>query len=347
MTLRVEEIVAVLCLVCLLGHSVWLWWGRRVTAPRLARGRVALARYLDQPTSGTGIDPALGRLRRRLQKRVLSEVAVSLRGQQRATLGQLASDLGLVCSARRACGSRFWWRRLAAVHTLSVFGAEDERLDRMLDDPHPAVRAEAIEWAGDHPEIARTRRLVQLLGDPAPRCRRAAHDSLSGTGGELAHEPITEALLDRSPSVAAPALRLASRRPFPDQLPAALSLVADPEPAVRSAAAALLGALGGPEAIDALQHMLGDAEPSVREAAASGLGHLAHWPAAVAVGRLLRDPAWVVRCAAGHSLVALGAPGQVVLRGYREDPDPFAADMARQVLDVLRVRSAQSGPVPA
>jgi hypothetical protein len=51
-----------------------------------------------------------------------------------------------------------------------------------------------------------------------------------------------------------------------------------------------------------------------------------------------------VRQRAGLALKAIGAPGIITLRQALEDPDPFARDMARQVLDLpgsaLRVARA-------
>jgi hypothetical protein len=61
---------------------------------------------------------------------------------------------------------------------------------------------------------------------------------------------------------------------------------------------------------------------------------MGHWPAGPAVARLLRDRAWEVRRASGLALRRLGSPGQLLLRRALTDADPFAADMARQVLDL-------------
>jgi HEAT repeat protein len=52
------------------------------------------------------------------------------------------------------------------------------------------------------------------------------------------------------------------------------------------------------------------------------------------VAELLRDPAWIVRREAGLALRTLGNPGTVLLRRALRNPDRFAADMARQVMDI-------------
>jgi HEAT repeat protein len=86
--------------------------------------------------------------------------------------------------------------------------------------------------------------------------------------------------------------------------------------------------------------MLGDPVPQVRAAAAQSLGKLGYWPAAAHIAPLLRDPSWVVRLEAGQALRTLGAPGILFLRRFLADDDKFAADMARQVLDVLELQRA-------
>jgi HEAT repeat protein len=72
----------------------------------------------------------------------------------------------------------------------------------------------------------------------------------------------------------------------------------------------------------------------VRAAAAKALGKLGHWPAASSLASLLRDRDWNVRREAGLALRAFGAPGALFLRRSLSDSDPFACDMARQVLDL-------------
>ncbi|HEX8674515.1 MAG TPA: HEAT repeat domain-containing protein, partial [Longimicrobium sp.] len=98
--------------------------------------------------------------------------------------------------------------------------------------------------------------------------------------------------------------------------------------------ATVVGAVQPPECDTVLAGLLSDADPGVRAAAAAALGRIGHWPSAPAVARLLRDPVFPVRRAAGLALRVLGSPGMLLLGRYRADADPFAADMARQVLDL-------------
>jgi HEAT repeat protein len=98
-------------------------------------------------------------------------------------------------------------------------------------------------------------------------------------------------------------------------------------------------AIGGAEAAAVLQRLLADPDPAARAAAAGGLGHLGHWPAAAALAAALRDPSWDVRRGAGLALSALGAPGELFLREALTDQDRFAADMARQILELPHSRA--------
>ncbi|MBV9108435.1 MAG: HEAT repeat domain-containing protein, partial [Gemmatimonadetes bacterium] len=99
-------------------------------------------------------------------------------------------------------------------------------------------------------------------------------------------------------------------------------------------AAALAGAIGGDALVRRVEGLLDDPDASVRAAAAAALGHLGHWPAATRLAAMLRDPAWVVRSQSALAMRRLGSPGQLLLRRALDDRDRFAADIARQVLDM-------------
>ena len=137
-------------------------------------------------------------------------------------------------------------------------------------------------------------------------------------------------------------LELAAWRPDPMYEPAALVAAGSPDAHTRARAATLLGALGGERAPAALVELATDDEPDVRAVACMALGRLSYWPAATLMGSLLGDPAWDVRKAAGEALAAMGAPGTLVLRRWAAGTggDEYAADMARQVLELVALRSA-------
>jgi len=338
--LLLAEVAAfTLVVLLILGHGGWLAWQRRADPPRLARARQVLAALLAEGADAADVAAALPRLPLRLRTRLLTDLSRNLRGAQRERLGALARAMGVTALARRWVHSRWWWRRLRGAHLLTQLADDDPVLDRLLNDPHPVVRAEATAWAATHADGPLAQRLIDVLDDESMLCRHTAADALLRAGPALA--PWLAEQLDGERRARLPALlEIAAARPDPRYLPAALRLAGSARPHLRVRATRLLGALGGNAATEALTGRLADDDPAVREAAVVSLGHLRHWPAAPAVARLLRDPSWDVRRASGEALLALGAPGWLLLRRYEHDEDRFAADMAQRVLRTAELQSA-------
>jgi hypothetical protein len=332
--LRVLAALFAAAVAFIAAHGVWLLLRRRRRAALLATGRAVMAGV----ATAAELDPeAVRRLRALppgIQSQLLVELTRNLGGSVRERVGVLAAELGLLEHARRLSRSRWWWRRLRGLRLLTAFGGDEAKvvLPR-FHDPNPAVRAQAAEWAGDHPSPAAVRALLKMLADPATLCRFAVQDSILRVGLPAA-ELLAEHLAASRGRAAAPALQVAAALAQPSFAEPALRLCRDPDPEVRAQAAAVLGAVQGPGCAEVLAGLLADPEPGVRAAAAAALGRIGHWPSAPAVARLLRDPAFPVRRAAGLALRTLGSPGMLLLGRYRADADPFAADMARQVLDL-------------
>jgi len=104
--------------------------------------------------------------------------------------------------------------------------------------------------------------------------------------------------------------------------------------AVRAQAASLLAAVAGDKAEQALLGLLHDPSEPVRVAATHGLGVVRSWALAPNLARQLSDPSWDVRREAALALRSLGPAGRLYLRRALVSPDPYAADMAHQVLDL-------------
>ncbi|HEX7241509.1 MAG TPA: HEAT repeat domain-containing protein [Longimicrobiaceae bacterium] len=320
-------------LLLIFGHGLQLAARRRWSAPRLARGRAVLHALMD----GTAVPPeemrALRALPVRLRVRLVVELASSVAGTQRTRLSRLAEEMGLTQSAERLCRSRLWWRRLRGIRLLAAVDAGVDAVPPLLDDPHPVVRADAAEWAAAHPGPAVLGRLLAHLDDPSSLARFSVQDSLLRMGA-AASEPLLRHLETRSGEDARPALEVAAGLADVRFFPVAVRLCGDADPAVRACAAELVGAIGGGEGTELLAALLDDPDAGVRAAATRALGALRHWPAASGLALRLRDSAWIVRREAGLALRAVGSPGLLFLRRALDDPDPFAADMARQVLDL-------------
>ncbi|HEY0153691.1 MAG TPA: HEAT repeat domain-containing protein [Longimicrobium sp.] len=315
-------------------HGVWLKVRRRRRGALLAEGRAVMAGVATAPTLEPEAVRRLRALPPGVQSQLLVELTRNLGGSVRERVGVLARELGLLDRARRLTRNRWWWRRLRGLRLLTAFGGDEaESVLPLFHDPHPAVRAQAAEWAGDHPSDEAVRALLEMLADPATLCRFAVQDSILRVGLPAA-EPLAAHLGAASGRAAAPALEVAASLAQPSFAEPALRLCRDPDPEVRARAATVVGAVQPPECDAVLAGLLADADPGVRAAAAAALGRIGHWPSAPAVARLLRDPVFPVRRAAGLALRVLGSPGMLLLGRYRADADPFAADMARQVLDL-------------
>ena len=342
-TLVVEAVALLVTLLLIFGHGAWLWWDARGSHSRLGLGRAALMEALEAGRAQGHKRDLLRTLPARLQIKLLVEMAPSLRAGRREQLTTLAGELGLLARAEGRCLSRLWWRRLHGCRLLTLLGGGETTVPALFRDRNILVRVQAAEWAADHPSPPVIDNLLTLLADPTTLCRFTVQDSLLRMG-RVVVEPLARCLATYSGMAAAAALEVAVVVADGRLLEPALILARDTSPQVRARAAALLGALGGAAAVALLLDQLHDSEPDVRAAAATALGTLAHWPAGAALAALLRDRAWAVRRAAGLALRALGAPGALYLRRALGDADRFAADMARQVLDLPEVVRAEVAP---
>ena len=270
-------------------------------------------------------------LTREQQLHLFSQIMPNLKGSRQSALTRLAGEIGLIDWAESLCNSRFWWRRLKGIRLLTLLDGGEDMVPDLLQDIHPAVRRQAVEWAAAHSTASIIGCLLKMLDNPQDPARFSIQDSLLRMGYPAA-EPIREALNSSTASNLAGVLEVAIGLASPRFLTPALELCGNQDPSVRALAAKLLGALGGGEAAEVLTGMLSDQEAQARQAAA--LGKLGHWPAATAVAGLLRDPVWEVRREAGLALRDFGAPGFLILRRSLGDEFAPAADMAKQVLDI-------------
>jgi HEAT repeats len=322
----------------LLVIATWLLHGAVSAAAerRLARRRPRVLAALTEALQGGDRAPAvaeLGRLPSDQRIGHLVEMAFAVAGEQRRVVDELAVATGVMSQAERWARSRRWGRRLRAARLLACFGSgEDATGDVLLRDRHPDVRAQAAEWAGEHPTPARVEGLIEMLADPSPRCRFFAGEALTRAGRQAL--PPLRARLDNGGTAGAGApgtLEVATALAVPEFVFAAARAIRSPDAAVRAQGAALAAAVGAPEAPDELARLLSDPEPSVREAAARGLGRIGHWPTAAAVATLLGDPDWGVRKAAAEALGGMGPVGELFLRRGTRGTGP-TADTAKHAL---------------
>ncbi len=335
--LRVIVAVELICIligvVLVVGHGLWLWHDRKRSKRLLTVAHERLALLLEEDPPRTGYEQ-FEQLPRRLQFRLLGDILPSLSGAQRQKLSELAVGLGLVAQALQECRSRWWWRRLRGARFCTSLGYSHALILTLLADPHPIVRAQAEEWASECPTPDLITHLLDLLRDEATLCYYTAQDSLLRMGDPVI-EPLVSYLSSHSErAYLEPALTVALGLSAPEFLPIALTLSGHQSLTVRLRAVLLLGALGGKDVVNTLLERLDDVAPEVRTEAARALGALGHWPAARRLALALRDQEWTVRRESALALRAVGAPGILFLRRALTEKDGFAADMARQVLDI-------------
>jgi HEAT repeat protein len=274
----------------------------------------------------------LGRLSKRYVVSVMLDVAPSVTGTSRSVLVSLAEQIGVIRRALRGVRSRRWSTRLYSARVLTAFGVESEDLATLVTDRSPDVRAQAAAWCAATPTPSAIEHLIGLLNDPDGRCRFAAQDALIRIGLP-GSQALVDALETSAGEVTMRILKVASAMGDERFYGRASALTTSPSPDIRALAIAALARTGDAKAGPTLVALLEDESSSVALAAAAGLAKLAFWPGAADVEPLLSHPAWDLRKQAGLTLLALGAPGSVLLRATALGDGP-AAEMAIQTLQL-------------
>ncbi len=266
---------------------------------------------------------------------VVQSLAVDLNGQARDRLQHLVRALGLERFIRRRAKSRRWRLRVQAAQLQYLVDHPDFDHRRLLADRHHVVRARAAEsltaaQAAEHVDL-----LVQLLRDDSVAVRLAVQQKLLDVGSRAV--PVLLDELEGSGHVLE-VLEVAANLADPRLVEALVGHTRSDDPEVRATAARALGSGSGPGAASVLDELCTDDDPEVRVAAIDGLSRMESQASVATIGRALGDRSWLVRRAAGLALDRLGAPGRLILRGHLHASDPFARDMARQVLDAIAAR---------
>ncbi|MFL5488139.1 MAG: HEAT repeat domain-containing protein [Gemmatimonadaceae bacterium] len=314
-------------------HGMWRFLNERRLLALTNAARESLARLATSAHVNLEQIQGLRELSHEVQVIAFLEISRTLSGAGKERLRFIADQVGLVERARQLCASGRWSRRLRGTRILSRMDVPDPLVLQMLADPHPAVRAQAAEWAAAQPSVTVISAMLVLLADQATQARFAVQTALLRMGGVVA-APLADFLETHSGRAVEAGLRVAESLAEPSFGPAALSLSRNDDAAIRRGAAKLLGAIGGAAGAARLMELLADEDSKVRAAAAQSLGRMQHWQAASLLAERLRDPTWRVRRDAGLALRSIGAPGALFLRRALKGDDRFAADMAQQVLDL-------------
>jgi HEAT repeat protein len=186
------------------------------------------------------------------------------------------------------------------------------RLKPLLVDADPVVRMWAATLLSRYPEVEELERdLTPLAGDPDPRVRKAAIQSLGVVGDALATAT-------------------------------AVRLLKDPVPYVRATAARALGKLDRPDRAWEVAALLGDQDWWVRFAAKECLETMGSeiWPVLV---RSLDSPDRFVRNGAAEVFQNLGLLDSLILmEAATDDPASAKIDMLRRITVAGGVRLTDS-----
>jgi hypothetical protein len=279
---------------------------------------------------------------------VLQHLSSDTTGEARRRLQVVAQHAGLTHRIERLVHRRSWHRRVQAAHLMMLLPDEGAERVMLLDDPHPFVRARAIEGLPPAAVEEFAEILLDALGHASPAVRSAAQHALA-RGGASCVPHIVEYLIRvhegrLSAEASALVVEVAAELPDPRLVEPILSFVDHDDPTIRRLVAGCLGNGIFHEPASSLAQLLSDREPEVRAAAARSVGSGALAELAPPLGRLLADSTWQVRREAGTALAHLGPMGRVVLRCHLRDDDLFARDMAIHILDQMSGLTNDAGP---
>lgn len=274
---------------------------------------------------------------------VSQSLSLDINGEARQRLQQLARSTGLERSIRRRSKHRRWRHRVQAAQLHYLVTHPDFNRSPLLSDRHPQVRARAAEALTAEQAVIHVADLAKLLGDDSLAVRMGAQNSLISAGA-AAVEPLLDLLGASGPHVS-DAMEVAANLPDTRLVKALAKYAHSTDARLREMTANALGGGTGLGAIDLLHELIGDDEASVRAAAISALARLESRESVGIIGQMLADREWRVRRAAGYALDGLGAAGQLILRRALTHSDPYARDMARQVLDGSMALSARANAV--
>jgi hypothetical protein len=337
----IELAIIALCILAVFSHAMWLRYKAGPRQARLKKANRLLHRYFEIEFLSMLEMQSLLSLRTNEKVGLFAGISGTFRGRERLLAYQLAVNLGLADVAERKCRSRIWSRRLQGVRLFTLVGGGEAMVLPLFDDPRAEVRAAVAEWAAEHPVPMVIDRLIAMLDDQSTLCRFTVKDSLLRLGS-AATQPLV-AYLAETESPQQEALEVATWISDPSFMPSAYRFYGHKDPAIRTRLVELIASLGGSNVATLLESTVDDPDADVRAAGLRAMGRLEQWQSAPLLLAGLSDADWDVRKQAGLALSALGAPGTLLLRQSLTSEDPFAADMARHILDTPMTLSDKRG----
>jgi len=235
----------------------------------------------------------------------------------------------------RLSNSPFWFRRVRAARLAHVLPKDASGIvARLLDDGSTSVQAATIESFGSDQIADHAAKLLELMSDQNQSVRFTAQQALLRGDGRIA-EPLRLWLTNADQEFAHYGLEVAAYLDDP-RLVHVISTFAEAEdPLLRRLVARATPVGSIPADLGFFRALFDDEDPIVRATVIESTTRIdADW-LLPRVARALTDRAWKVRRAAGLALAQSGALGEMFLREALDSEDPFAADMARNFLELI------------
>lgn len=302
---------------------------RRKIEPRLME-------YLEGELNEDWMELALKKLPRPELKQLLRKHFSISTGRAHDRLVELYIRLGYDQSDVRATYSWAWWKRANGVRALGQLQNEAFRsvFLRCLRDKHELVAVEAAKALGSIGDSRGLDALADMVRHPS----RWAALLLAEVAQKIGPEGLRMVRLlvtdDPRPAVRATALDAVRIARDTGAVPRIQPLLASPEKELRIRTVKALSEMGAVEAVPDILKLLGDDAWEVRAQAVKAVGRLGGDEQVFRALRwALSDPSWWVRLNSAQALIGMGDKGRGVLTEVsRSSPDPFARDIALQVM---------------
>ena len=317
-------------------HHGWIARRMRADTIRAATLLPLVCAWICDPAR---CEPMLDTIRASDRRRILPmliQLALDLRGQESARIGELAVAIGLADSQSRRLRS---WRVTARAEAaknlglLRVRSALPALLRLVKTDPHFEVR-HAGAWAlGEIGGEEAVSGLLSLLEDPHPGVVRRAQELLLETGAGCAGKVIENARVTQVPAARLAAVEILGVLRDPGATALLLDLADHADAELRIRAIKSAAAIGDPRALAAFQKLIRDPLWEIRCQAATGLGALGSAASVPELRAALVDEEWWVRFNSARALHELGELGRRVLAEVSRERDSRSGEVARYVLE--------------
>lgn len=262
---------------------------------------------------------------------------------ERAALAEMLRHEPWVRQTIDGAHSLLWWKRLAAARTLSLIGAERDRVTilHLLSDGHPAVQSAATACLNRYADKELLVRVIDGLSS-ASSAVRTYQLTVLGAYASLAGPMLLERIRpDAPPHKLYAYIHAAAELQDQECMARVADLSTHPHPEVRVAVARVLRSKPGDAVHVKLLSMLRDPDWRVRAQAARGLSEIDDRHTVQELARALADANWWVRFRAGLALAATGPMGRAALADALAHSDRYARDMATLVIGLSEASVAE------